>query len=545
MFRKAQLLIGSAALWGAVSAPAFAQKATAEALPVDTAAEAGDDGTIVVTARRREERLADVPTAASVIDATALNDRGGATGSGELLADQPSVRFNNLSSSITSEISIRASSTARATNGDPSVGLYRNGAYIGGGAVGGRNFARLDMLDIGRVEVLRGTQGALYGRNAVGGAINIISAEPEFDLSGWGSVRYGFENNSLQLQGAVNVPLGDGIAARISGDLIEQDKGFFYNPDNDVYFDRQKGHGLRAQIRLKRGPVDAIILAETQRLATPSIHYQIFIPAGTPGFPGGYIQDRFRYPWNTAPRASQDVDGLQAIFRVDLGSADLTSTTSFRKRHSEYDLDNDAVSPAELARARAAGQVGPFTPIDPNSASYVVDTTENLSQDIHVSGTNDRLTWLVGAEMLFIDSDFSVTTTRSPTVANPSPGNVAPARLHFESYAAYGSLGYDLTDSLNLTGELRYTHDSRSISARLYDLGTGLPTGGPSRIIDDSINADNLSYNATLSYKLTSDILAYAKVGSSYRAGGFNTRLSDPRAPSPVQVLFGNEHSTS
>src|SRR3546814_9683398 len=86
---------------------------------------------------------------------------------------------------------------------------------------------------------------------------------------------------------------------------------------------------------------------------------------------------------------------------------------------------------------------------------------------------------------------------------------------------------------------------SRSISARLYDLGTGLPTGGPSRIIDDSINADNLSYNATLSYKLTSNILAYGKVGSSYRAGGFNTRLSDPRAPSPVQVLFGNENSTS
>src|SRR3546814_11301706 len=67
----------------------------------------------------------------------------------------------------------------------------------------------------------------------------------------------------------------DLLAIRISGDLVEQDKGFFYNPDNDVYFDRQKGHGLRGQIRLKRGPVDAIIMAETQRLTTPSIHYQI------------------------------------------------------------------------------------------------------------------------------------------------------------------------------------------------------------------------------------------------------------------------------
>lgn len=545
MGRKAHLLFCAAGIWATAAGTALAQDAGGGALPAETASEAAGEGVIVVTARRREERLSDVPTAASIIDVASLNDRGGAAGSGELLADQPSVRFNNLSSSITSEISIRASSTARATNGDPSVGLYRNGAYIAGGPVGGRNFARLDMLDIGRVEVLRGTQGALYGRNAVGGAVNIISAQPEFDLSGWASARYGFENNSLQLQGAINVPLGDGIAMRLSGDLIEQDKGFFYNPDNDVYFDRQKGHGLRGQVRMKRGPVDAVIMAETQRLTTPSIHYQIFIPAGTPGFPGGYIQDRFRYPWNTPPRASQDIDGLQAVVRVDLGGADLTSTTSFRKRHSEYDLDNDAVSAAELARARAAGEVGALNPIDPGSASFVADTTDNFSQDIHVSGASGRLNWLVGAEMLLLDSDFSVTTTRTPTLANPSPGNIAPARLHFESYAAYGSLGFDLTDSLNVTGELRYTHDSRSITARFYDLGTGLPAGGPSRIIDDSITADNLSYNATLSYKLAPDILAYAKVGSSYRAGGFNTRLSDPRAPSPVQVLFGNENSTS
>jgi len=545
MVRKAHLFLCSAALWVIVPAAASAQTTPDTAPPADDGAETSDDGAIVVTARRREERLIDVPTAASIIDAQSLADRGGATGSGELLADQPSVRFNNLNSSVTSEISIRASSTARATNGDPSVGLYRNGSYIGGGAIGGRNFTRLDFLDIGRVEVLRGTQGALYGRNAVGGAINIISAEPDFNFGGWTSTRYGFENNSFQTQGAVNVPLGDGAALRLSGDLVEQDKGFFYNPDNDVYFDRQKGHGLRGQLRLKRGPVDVVLLAETQRLTTPTIHYQIFIPAGTPGFPGGYIQDRFRYPWSTAPRASQDVDGLQAIVRVDLGDAQLASTTFYRKRHSEYDLDNDAISPAELARARAAGQVGALTPLDPNTASYVIDTTDSFSQDIHVSGASDRLTWLVGGEALILDSDFSVATTRTPTLLNPSPGNIVPSRLHFESYAAYGSLGFDLTDRLNVTGELRYTRDSRSISARQFDLATGLPIGGAARIIDATISAENLSYNATLSYKLAPDILAYGKVGSSYRAGGFNTRLSDPRAPRPVEVLFGNENSTT
>ncbi len=547
MVRAWHLFLCSATLAVVMPAAASAQTSSATDPQTDEDATTADDGAIVVTARRREERLIDVPTAASIIDVRSLTDRGGATTSGELLADQPSVRFNNLSSSITSEISIRASSTARATNGDPSIGLYRNGSYIAGGGVGGRNFARLDFVDIGRVEVLRGTQGALYGRNAVGGAINVISAEPEFNFGGFASLRYGFENDSFQAQGAVNVPLADGVAIRLTGDLIEQDKGFFYNPDNDVYFDRQKGYGLRGQLRIRKGDFDVVLLAETQDLTTPTIHYQISIPAGTPGFPGGYTQNRFNYPWNTAPRATQDIDAYQAIVRLDLGGAQLRSTTLYRKRASEYDLDNDAISPAELARARAAGQIGALTPLDASAASFVVDGTEILTQDFHLTGTGSggRLKWLVGADLLLLDSDFSVTTTRTPTPANPSPGNIAPAMLEFESYAAYGSLGFDLSERLNATGELRYTRDERSISARLFDLATGLAQGGAARIIDGTISADNLAYNATLSYKLAADILAYGKVGSSYRAGGFNTRLSDPRAPRPVEVLFGNEKSTT
>lgn len=527
---------------GSARAEAEVRKAAAD-ISVEDAG--GDE--IIVTARRREERLADVPTAASVIDSRSLADRGGATTSGELLADQPSIRFNNLSSSITSEISIRASSTARATNGDPSIGLYRNGNYIGGGGIGGRNFARLDMVDVGRVEVLRGTQGALYGRNAVGGAINIISAQPEFEFGGFATASYGFENDSLQVQGAVNLPVAEGVAIRLTGDGVHQKKGFFYNPYNDVYFDRQEGYGLRGQLRVQRGVFDLVLLAETQDLKTPSVHYQVEIPAGTPGFPGGYTQDRFSYPWNTAPRAEQDIDAFQALAKIDLGGAEMVSSTLYRKRMSAYDLDNDGVNPEELARARAAGQIGPLTPLDPNSGSFVTDTTKTFTQDLHVVGdaADGRISWLVGAELLLLDSEFSVTTTRSPTIPNPSPGNIAPAKLSFDSYAAYGSLGYDLTDALNLTGELRYTYDKRSISARLFDLATGAPTGGPSRIIDDEISSDNLAYNATLSYKVAADVLTYAKMGTSYRAGGFNTRLSDPRAPRPVQVLFGDENSTS
>lgn len=502
-------------------------------------------GDIVVTARRRDEKLADIPTAVSVIGIDNLTDRGGASDTRALLADQPSVRFNNLSSTITSEISIRASSTARATNGDPSVGLYRDGAYIAGGGIGGRNFTRIDFLDIGRVEVLRGTQGALYGRNAVGGAINIVSARPEFNFSGFANLRYDFETGGVQGQGAVNAKLSDQVALRVSADGIYQDHGFFYNPVNNVYFDRQKGYGVRGQLRVRSGSLDLILLAETQDLTTPGIPYRVYIAPGSPGFPGGFIQPKFDYGWSTPPRASQDVDTYQALATLDLGGATLSSTTNYRRRDSQYDLDNDGTNATEFAAARARGDV--IVNIDTAAASYVSDVTKSFNQDLHLNGTamDGRLTWLVGGDILLLKSAYQIITARTPTKSNASTGTRQTAALDYKSYAAYGSLGFDLTDALNLTGELRYTADDRSLSARLYDRGTGASTGGAARNLDANIKPDNVSYNATLAYKLGGGVLAYAKVGSSYRAGGFNTNLGDPRQPVPIEPAYDNENSTT
>ena len=198
----------------------FAQTAKG---PDDKPSASGSDGDIVITARRRNEKLADVPAAVSVIDSQALTDRGGATDMRALVADQPSVRFNNLQASYNSEVSIRASSTARATNGDSSVGLYRNGAYVGGGAQGGRTFSRFDLFDAAQIEVLRGNQGALYGRDAVGGAINVLTARPSQTASGYLSVRGG-NLDYIEYEGVVNQPLGDGLALRLSADVISLDE---------------------------------------------------------------------------------------------------------------------------------------------------------------------------------------------------------------------------------------------------------------------------------------------------------------------------------
>ncbi len=222
MVRVSMLLMCSALV---VPSVVFAQSSNGPAPKAGTA----DPAEIVVTARKRNERLIDVPTAATVLDGASIAERGGATTPVELFGGQASVRVLDTGTAMTNEISLRGSPTTRGTSGDPSVGLFRDGGYIGGGGFSGRSFTRIDMFDIGRVEILKGTQGALYGRNAVGGAVNIVSAKPEFENSGSATARYAFGNDQLQLQGVANVQLSDKLAMRLGVDFVQQTGGFFRN----------------------------------------------------------------------------------------------------------------------------------------------------------------------------------------------------------------------------------------------------------------------------------------------------------------------------
>ena len=110
-------------------------------------ADAEQGGDIVVTARKRAERLRDVPIAASVIDAGDIEQRGGLQGVKDLVTTVPSLAFGDTSTPLTSEISIRGSGTSRGTSADSGVGLYRDGAFVGGGAQGGRTYSRFDLFD--------------------------------------------------------------------------------------------------------------------------------------------------------------------------------------------------------------------------------------------------------------------------------------------------------------------------------------------------------------------------------------------------------------
>lgn len=485
---------------------------------------------VVVSARKTEEKLKDIPIAATVLDAQVIRDQGGVRTMEDLLANAPAVHFLDTTSPTNSEVTIRGSGTSRGTNAEAAVGLYRNGAYVGGGTAGGRTFSRLDLFDVQRAEVLRGTQGALYGRNAVGGAINVILEQPKFERSGEAFGQYG-TNQYKQADLILNYNLDDNWAVRFSGSLVDQPKGFFFNPTQNRHYDEQKSSAERLQVRYRNDRFDGFLLAEHYQGDLQSVTFQVVIPNGTStNFPGGYIQPKYSYPHNGPMVAKQQVNDVQGNWSYRFDWATLTSVSNYRERRTLFTFDSDAVDVPELARVRAANP-GAALATDPNGESITVDKTKNWFQDVHLNGrAGQAVTWLGGVEYVRFASNGANITGRSPNAANgQSPGTIAPVSLEVKSIAVYGLVGFDVTDTINLTAEGRYTSDKKTIDINRFDRRTGAPVSTARFDVNGDNSPKNFNYTLSAGWKLQPDWLLYAKLGTAFRAGSFNTDLGDPR----------------
>ena len=260
--------MGAAASWSQAAPvpPTPAPTSTASSQGASTSV-----GEIVVTALKRAETVRSVPATVTAVTASQLQATGPITGTGDLLRTVPGVRFNNLESPNLSEISIRGSGTERATGADSGVGLFVNGAYVGSSTLGGRNFTNLDFFDLDRVEVLEGPQGALYGRNAEYGVVNIVEAQPVFANSGYLEDTYTGGLDQNRLTGVFNQKINDDLAIRLGAELYGQTGGFYYNPISKSYYDTTDGWMARGQIRYKHGPLDVDLLLDAQNLNLPHL----------------------------------------------------------------------------------------------------------------------------------------------------------------------------------------------------------------------------------------------------------------------------------
>jgi iron complex outermembrane receptor protein len=527
------LLLAGASL--AASAPSFAQMAPAASdAATAVAAEAMNDtvdaAEIVVSARRREERLLDVPVAVSAFSQADLQ-RFQAVDLSGLQAAAPNLNIvQGRGSASSANIFIRGLGQPDALQTfDPAVGIYVDGVYLS--RIQG---ALLNLFDVERIEVLRGPQGTLYGKNTTGGAISIVSRKPDLNtVKAEASALYG-SFNQIVLNGYVNAPIvGDRVALSLAGQWDKRD-GLVTDPRTGRRYNDRDSLTLRGILRAKPAEALEILVSgdyNRQRNAltlgyptAPLLQTDFATGARTlvPANPYG----RYDFQASTSFRGDEgqrlDHWGVNVTANWQLSDAlMLTSITSWRKLDPDLFVDIDA-SQAEL------GDV--FVGIDQRQFSQEVQLKWDTERFSGVFGLfylneNVRSHQEAYADDLFAFAGAPLTFLRTIDDAQNT-----------KSYAAFGQATYRFTDRLSLTGGLRYTHEERTYdrfttTASNLPLLNGIRFSFPGSLpapfnADGKAEFDAWTPSVTLAFKPNADSQIYASASRGFKAGGFNGRAN-------------------
>jgi len=548
---RLKLLLGAALMLPAT--PAWATEAEAADAGEAAVDAAGDfDGAeIIVSARRRDESAQEVPIALSVVGSETLE----ATGNYTLTQIQqivPSLQVFSFNPRNTN-INIRGlgSNVALTNDGlENGVGFYIDNVYYG--RVGQTQF---DLVDLQQIEVLRGPQGTLFGKNTTSGAINITSRKPSFDpeFSGEASVGdYGY----YQLRGSVSGPIAkDLIAVRLSGAVTER-RGFLYNTTQNERAQDYSNWSVRGQLLITpTSDLEVKVIGDFSRQKQNHV-LNIFAgyfgtyADGTP-IPNNFAARAARFPGYSFPtidpfarlgeadghyQANMDGYGVSGQVDWDLGAAKLTSITAYRWWDWNPANDGDSTSLPIVTKAQQSNRQRQF------------------SQELRLaSDTQGPIDYVVGAYYFW-----QIIRGKGATAYGPAAGlwnlptvpvAVSNAALNgFEanstsdpqtrSYALFGQLDWKFADRLTLTAGLRFTHEKKEGSFnQIHVAGTDLSTlpaataaaalairgqFNPVTSYSTAFSDNSLSGLATLSWQFSDQALAYATYSRGNKSGGLN-----------------------
>ena len=503
----------ASALVSLTAAPSFAQTASNSS---DAAATAEDDGdAIVVTARRREESLLNVPIAITAI-------------SGDQLANQGSADITALAETVPN-VTLEAS---RATNStlsafirgvgqqDPVSGFEQGvGIYLDDVYLNRPQAAVLDIYDVQRIEVLRGPQGTLYGRNTVGGAVKYVTKRLDDVAHLSARATYGSYN---QADGVVtgSVALGPDKVIRIGGSLARLTRdGFGTNLTNGLDNYNKDIWAGRGTIELHGTNVFARLTADyTHDTSNPRGGHR-FIPgivSGTPVLANVYdTRGGLNFPvqdvtaWGTSLfLEAQPTDGL--TFR---------SISAYRKDDTATPIDFDAL-PA----------------VDVDVPGYY--RNRQFSQEVQMLVDKGNFNGLIGAYYLSA-SALTQFDVRLFTTINGLTG-YTDANVDTETMAAFADFTYDFSDQLSLSVGGRYTWDERSAKILRQNYfgggsptfgGAGIPAGAPGTNFRGKLTFTKFTPRASLSFKPNPDTQFYVSFSQGFKGGGFDPRGAGANAP--------------
>lgn len=507
---------------------------------------------IVVTAQRREQAVIDVPISVSVVSGQKAQNLNLSTFT-SIAQQTPNFNVTFIrGANAAPNLSIRGvrgdSSNSRVN--ESSVAVYVDDIYLGD-----ENSLAGQMFDVERVEVLRGPQGTLFGRNTTGGLIQFISAAPTADLAGKASVLYG-SDNWVSLNAAISGPLGENVRTRLAGQF-EQHDGHFTNRATLSGVPRKlaakKVWSVRSTTDIDIGSASTLRLqgthSETNSESQPNYGLGIF--KNQPGprvlcsrseilaaqcadalVLGGEPPQRGRRAGDAVTELShkelaiiQNLTSVTAKFQTDLDWASLINVANYTQSKSRIGVDGDAGS----------------TPSTLGTRSFVVlrNDTKQFSEELRLQGTTGKLDWVTG---LFYYQDrkknsnvVNIRDNAGATIAQ-IPSN---ARVDTKSGAVFGQADWHFADQWTLTAGARYTIENRElVEAKLRTLDVRAAVADPDPVTKD------VTGRVSLTWEPTADNSLYASYSRGAKSIAYSTFYTSGTAASNAATTgpVGQEH---
>lgn len=556
---KLHALVATTALSaGLVSAPVFAQTDATETASAERANGVVD---IVVTAQRRTESLQDVPIAVSAFSADQLRNQG-VSNTLELGRFVPNlVSMNNTGVGTANAFYLRGlGNTETIPTFDPPVGTYVDDIYLSR-----QNANNINLFDVERVEVLRGPQGTLFGRNTTGGAVSVILREPGDRLGGFAEVGYGRFDKKLA-RASLDIPLAESLAIKLSG-YWQDDDGYVKNITTGDRINDDDGWGVRLGIRgelstsVRWNGSYAHIVANGENIlnfqCNPGNRNDCKGRFATTGIPSGkHSAD--------SPFASLAISGRKKNFLLgnytttnlvtsnlefDLGDKmTLNLITGFVSQDQQYALDfYDGRSGPSLSNPNP-----PVMGYARGGFSILNDGEhDQFSQEVKINGSVGEgfVDYVAGAFYLVENNrtDFADTFTLSRAATLVLADRMLRNRT--EALAGYAQFDFNVTEQIKLTAGIRYTDETKTVS--LHDNRASCNDGtieatcmdtinliGPSGLrVPDKLKAKLWTPRFAVNFKATDDILLFASATRGFKSGGWNARATATNAFLP----FGPE----
>ena len=471
---------------------------------------------IIVTARKYEENLQETPVSVTAFSSATI-DKLGMTGMADIALRTPGLAYGNFGDTKLSPTSLRGVVAGASSAGqDPAVGVYVDEVFIGQGAD-----APLDLYDIERVEVLRGPQGTLYGRNTIGGVVSLTTKRPTDEFEASTELTYG-NFDYVRVGGSLSGPLvPDVLKGKIAAVYNDRD-GTSDNVWLDIPVNDQHHWTTRGQLLFTPSDTTELLVTadyfdiDQHPLVFETLRYNdaMLLPQ---------LLDAFELPRNADPfdrkvYASDESEetleawSASAALKMRFGNVDFTSITAYRSHEYFSRTDTDR-SPVDMAYDG-----------DPED----VDT---LSEEVRFAWSTGSFDWLVGA--YYFDrnsSNFSFIELGpdladlfgAPEIAGLRVGS--DAEIGTTSLSGFASATWRASDQLDFTLGGRYTHEKKDIDYVQTD-PLGLLGGSFSVKADDTWS--QFTPNASARYRFSPDLMGYATISQGFKSGGFNDGLGD------------------